>query len=210
LPCIWLDWCFAQQMGLDFRERGRWLARNVLPHEPLIRARLRPIYVQDLDIDDVIQEMYARILSVAALETIRYPLQYAILTAKSIIIDHIRHSKVVSIISSGSLEQLNIAFPEVNAEERMEFQEEIQDIANALAQLPTACRETLILRRIEGLSQRETAQRLKISEKTVEKHMARAVWMLIKLFGHGGKSKVGTSRNNVEAGSKDENFKPGD
>jgi len=197
-------------MAIDFQERGRWLARNVLPHEPLIRARLSPIHVQDLDIDDVIQEMYARILCVSSLESIRYPRQYAIQTAKSIIIDHIRHSKVVSIVSSGSLEQLNIAVPEASTEERLVFQEEIQDIANALAQLPVACRETLILRRIEGLSQRETAQRLKVSEKTVEKHMARGVWILIKLFGRGVKSKVRTSTESDEVYSNDETIKPGD
>ena len=196
-------------MAVDFRERGRWLARNILPHEPLIRARLHQLHVQNLDIDDVVQEMYARILSVSSLETIRHPRQYAIQTAKSIIIDHIRHSKVVSIISSGSLEQLNIAVPEVSTEERLVFQEEIQEIANALAQLPTACRETMILRRIEGLSQKETAQRLKISEKTVEKHMARGVWMLIEIFGHGGKSKVRTSSLNEEVCSNDEIIKPG-
>ena len=50
--------CFMPQ---DFRERGRWLARNVLPHEPLIRAKLRDMCLYDLDIEDVIQEMYAKI-----------------------------------------------------------------------------------------------------------------------------------------------------
>jgi RNA polymerase sigma factor (sigma-70 family) len=197
-------------MVVDFQERGRWLARNVLPHEPLIRARLHQVHVQDLDVDDVIQEMYARILSLPSLEAIRFPRQYAIQTAKSIVFDHIRHSKVVSIVSSGSLEQLNIAIPEVTTEERLEFQEEIQDIAGALAQLPPMCRETMILRRVEGLSQKETAKRLNISEKTVEKHMARGVLMLMKLFGHGGRSKVHPSRNIGELRSIDETLKPGD
>ena len=177
-------------MTMDFRERGRWLARNVLPHEPLVRAKLLQIQAPDVDIDDVIQEMYAHILSVQSLESIRYPRQYAIQTAKAIVIDHIRHARVVSIISNGNLEKLDVAVPEVTVEERLEFQEEIKDVADALTQLPAACRETLILRRIEGLSQKETAKRLKISEKTVEKYMARGVLMLIKIFGHGGKSKV--------------------
>jgi len=194
-------------MNKDFRERGSWLARNVLPHESLIRARLRHIHVQGLDIDDVIQEMYARILSVPSLESIRYPRQYAIQTARSVIIDYMRHSRVVSIISSGSLEQLNIAVPEASTEERLEFQEEIRAVASALAQLPTLCRETLILRRVEGLSQKETAQRLKISEKTVEKHMSRGVWMLMEWFGRGGKSRVRTSYSNEDVYSEDENIK---
>ena len=194
----------------DLRERGRWLARNVLPHEALIRARLSHVYVPDLDIEDIIQEMYARILSVPSLDSIRYPRQYAIQTAKSIVIDHIRHSRVISIISSGSLEQLNIAVSESNAEERLEFQSEIKEIAEALAQLPEACRETVILRRIEGLSQKETAQRLRVSEKTVEKYMARAVLMLAELFGRGGKSRRHPSSDNVVVRLEDETFKPRD
>jgi len=199
------------KMLRDLRERGRWLARNVLPHEALIRARLRDIRLPDLDIEDIIQETYARILSVPSLESIRYPRQYAIQTAKSIIIDHVRHSRVVPITSSGNLEQLNIAVPEATTEERLEFQGEIQEVAHALSQLPSACRETLILRRIEGLSQKETAQRLKVSEKAVEKYMGKGLWLLAELFGRGGKSRVRTSNNrSQEVRSEDESLKPGD
>lgn len=180
-------------MSQDFRERGRWLARNVLPHEALVRSKLATICVYDLDIEDVIQEMYARLLSQPSLESIRYPRQYAIQTAKAIVIDHVRHMRVISITSSESLETLDTPMPEANTEERLEFQGEIQEVAEALAQLPAKCRETLILRRMEGLSQKEVAQRLKISEKTVEKHMANGVRLLIKIFGRGGKSHAYTS-----------------
>ena len=190
-------------MTLDFRERGRWLARNVLPYEPAIRSRLHRVYLKDLDIDDIIQEMYARILSVPSLESIRYPRQYAIQTTKAIIIDHIRHSQVIPIVSSGSLEQLNIPVPEIRTEERLAFQEDIREVAKALAQLPEKCRETLILRRIEGLSQKETAQRLGISEKTVEKYMSRGVCLLMELFGRGGKSRTRPSNSDEEASVED-------
>jgi RNA polymerase sigma-70 factor (ECF subfamily) len=197
-------------MSVDFRERGRWLARNVLPHEALIRAKLRDICIYDLDIEDVIQEMYARILSLPSPESIQFPRQYAIMTAKAIIIDHVRHSRVVSITSTGSLEVLDVPVDEPNTEERLEFREEIVAVADALAQLPKACRETLILRRMEGLSQREAAQRLKISEKTVEKHMANGVRLLIKLFGRGGKSRARTSNTMEAASVEDVVHKPKD
>jgi RNA polymerase sigma-70 factor (ECF subfamily) len=180
-------------MSQDFRERGRWLARNVLPHEALIRAKLRAMCLYDLDLEDVIQEMYAKFLTLPSLESIRYPRQYALLTARAIIIDHIRHSRVVSITSSGNLELLEIPEPDANGEERIEFQQEILAVTAALDQLPKMCRETLVLRRIEGLSQREVAERLKISEKTVEKHMANGVRLLIRLFGRGGKPRANTS-----------------
>ena len=197
-------------MSQDLRERGRWLARNVLPHEALIRAKLSTITVYGLDVEDVVQEMYARILSAPSLEAIRYPRQYAIQTAKAIVIDHVRHSRVISITSSGSLDTLDAPMPDANTEERLEFQGEIQAVADALAQLPETCRETLILRRMEGLSQKEVASRLKISEKTVEKHMANGVRLLIKIFGRGGKSRLRTSFKTEPVCNDDVGGKPGD
>jgi RNA polymerase sigma factor (sigma-70 family) len=186
----------------DFRERGRWLARNVLPHEALVRARLRDMCLYDLDIEDVLQEMYARLLTLGSLESIRFPRQYALLTARAIVVDHIRHSRVVSITSSGNLDMLQVAAPEANGEECVEFREEVRAVNSALDQLPKMCRETLLLRRVEGLSQKDVAKRLNISEKTVEKHMANGVRMLIKLFGRGGKPRAHTSTNQETNSSK--------
>jgi RNA polymerase sigma-70 factor (ECF subfamily) len=194
----------------DLQERGAWLARNVLPHEAAIRARLSRLYLNDLDIDDIIQEMYTRILAVPSLEAIRYPRQYAIQTAKSIIIDHIRRSRVVTISLSGSLEQLDIPDPAATVEKHLEFLDEIQEVTNALALLPKRPRETLILRRVEKLSRKETARRLNISERTVEDHMTRALCMLMDVFGRGGgKSKSRSSMSMESTGSKDEAFNPG-
>lgn len=194
----------------ELRERARWLESNVLPHERLVRSRLGQLRIPNLDIDDVIQEMYTRILTVPSVEAIRYPRQYAVQTAKSIVIDHVRRSKIVPIVSHGSIEKLPVAVPGGSAEARLEFQDEINEVADALAQLPSACRETLLLRRIEGLSQKETAQRMKISEKAVEKHMSRGVCFLIRLFGHGGKTTPRASRCEENFGSeKDADLEPG-
>jgi len=191
-------------MSLSIRERAHWLARNILPHEPLIRARLKKVYVAGLDIDDVIQEMYARILSVPSMESIRYPRQYAIQTARGIIIDHLRRSQVIAIDSCGSLDQLEVALPETGVEERLEFRDEIQEVANVLAQLPRICRETLILRRVEGLSQREAAQRLGVSEKKAEYYLAKGALLLVNSFGRGGKSRSRSSRIEEERVSSDD------
>lgn len=182
-------------MSQNIRERAQWLARNVLPHEPVIRTQIKRVALAGLEVDDVIQEMYARILNAPSLEAIRYPRQYAIQTARGIVIDHLRRSRVVSIIASGSLEQLDVALPEPSTEERLEFQSEIHDVASALAELPATWRETLILRRIEGLSQKEAAQRLGVAEKTIEKYMAKGAMFLVELFGRGGKHHDRSSRS---------------
>lgn len=175
-------------MREDIHERARWLSRNVLPFEPVIRSRLRRTFIYGLEIDDVIQEMYARIASLPSLEAIKHPLQYASQTATAIIIDQMRRSRVISINAAGTLEQLEICAPEPSPEQQMEFREEIAAVAQSLAQLPERTREVLILRRVEGLSQQETADRLHISIKTVEKHMATGVAALMAWFGRGGKT----------------------
>jgi RNA polymerase sigma-70 factor (ECF subfamily) len=175
-------------MRADIHERARWLSRNILPFEPLIRSRLRRTFIYGLEIDDVIQEMYARIASLPSLNVIKHPLQYAFQTATAIIIDHMRRSRVISITAAGTLEQLGICAPEPSPEQQIEFREEIAAVAQSLAQLPERTREVLILRRVQGLSQQETADRLRISVKTVEKHMALGVAALMTRFGRGGKS----------------------
>jgi len=186
----------------DLSDRSRWLAINVLPHEALIRSKLRGMRAYTLDIEDVIQETYTRMLSVPGLETIRHPRQYAIKTAKAIVVDHVRHSRVVSIASAGRSDSLDVPEREANAEERLGFQEEVAAVEEALAGLPEKCRMTLLLRRVEGLSQKEVARHLGISEKMVERHMTDSVKYLIKLFGRGGKSRTQTSPNNTETGEE--------
>lgn len=173
-------------MRRDLEERSRWLARNVLPHEGLLRAKLRDVHIHGLDVEDIIQETYTRMLSVESLETIRYPKQYVVLTAKAIVVDHIRHSRVISIIAGGSLEDLDVPEPEVSAEQRMEFREEILLVSQALTRLPKLWRQVLLLRRVEGLGQKEVASRLGISERTVEKYLGNGARLLAKVFAQGG------------------------
>lgn len=189
-------------MGRDLRDRSIWLARHVLPHEPLLRAKLRAIPVYDLDVEDIIQETYTRMLSVPSLETIRYPKQYALLTARAVIVDHMRQSRVVSIVSSDQFEFLEIAEPSASVEKRLEIRDEVQEVTDALAKLPKLCREILILRRVDGVSQKDVAKRLAISEKTVEKHMTTGARRLVKLFGRGGKLRSSPSYDRSETVSE--------
>ena len=51
---------------------------------------------------------------------------------------------------------------------------------------------------LEALSQREVAQRLGISESTVEKHMSRGFYLLTALFTRGGKLAPGASKASDE------------
>lgn len=64
--------------------------------------------------------------------------------------------------------------PTPSATESTADKEELERLWRAIADLPSALKEPLILRTVEGLSQAETAQVLGISEKAVETRLYRA------------------------------------
>ncbi len=182
-------------------ERAQWLARNIVPHEATIRAWLRT-RAAGLDVDDIIQEMYARIASIVSTDDIRDPRQYAMQTAFSILANQFRRARIVPIAAVADLDELGATAPEASAHTALEFREELRELELTLAELPERCRRAFLLRRVEGLSQREVAARLSISEKTVEKYMAQAVRLLIAVYGRGGKAgaKVSKSMRNTRIG----------
>jgi DNA-directed RNA polymerase specialized sigma24 family protein len=49
-------------------ERAIWLGRQVLPHEPALRAWLRRRRLGGLDVDDIIQETYSRLMTAESVQ----------------------------------------------------------------------------------------------------------------------------------------------
>jgi RNA polymerase sigma-70 factor (ECF subfamily) len=167
----------------------------VLPHEPSLRAWLSRRKVFDLEIDDIVQETYAKLAALPTVELIREPRSYMFQTANSVVLTHVRRSRVVSISAAADLDHFGVATAEPGPDKRLEYRDELQELISALASLPKPCRDAFTLRRVSCLSQKETAQRLGISEKTVEKYMAKSVRHLMDIFGRGGKSASATSNS---------------
>ncbi len=155
--------------------------------------------------DDVIQETYTRLLTAASVEHVRNPKTYAFQTASSVLIDHFRRLKVVSISTVPNFEQLQVRSEEPSPERQTIDRDELYRLAGAIAALPERVREVLRLRRIEGLSQREVSERLGISENILEKRMAQAHMLLLRSFQDGGTAapQSSISRFNSEASERD-------
>lgn len=64
------------------------------------------------------------------------------------------------------------------AQEQLEAEEMNLVIQQALASLPERCRTVFVMKRIEGLSLKEIAERLDISPKTVENQITKALKVL--------------------------------
>lgn len=175
-------------------DRARWLARHVLPHEPALRAWLLRRAVPGLEIDDVVQETYARLAQLPSTEGIRDPRPYLFRTAWSVMVSHIRHARVVPIHSLAQLESVEFIDELPDPETIVVDRDELRRLGAAIATLPPRIREVFLLRRVEGLSQREVAQRLGLSESTVEKQMSQGFHRIAAMIGRGGKQHGRASR----------------
>jgi RNA polymerase sigma factor (sigma-70 family) len=69
---------------------------------------------------------------------------------------------------------VNVADETISVDRQLADRAELARVGAAIARLPAAVREPLVLRTIEGLSQSETAEVLGISEKAVETRLYRA------------------------------------
>jgi RNA polymerase sigma factor (sigma-70 family) len=165
---------------MNGQERVRWLAREVLPHEGAVRRWLarRIRGLSNVDLDDTLQEAYARLCAVDV-ERIADPRAYFFVTAKHVIGETLRRSRVVPIETMADIEALNIVGNELDPERRVSGREEVDRLRHALETLPAKCRQAFELRKFEELSQREIARRMGIAESTVEKHLAKALRLVM-------------------------------
>jgi RNA polymerase sigma factor (sigma-70 family) len=176
------------------RERTRWFLRNILPHELALRNWLRRRQPLGLDVEDIIQEAYAILADLETIADIRNPRAYLFQVARSVITRHVRRARVVPIHAADDLTELEIADERPSPEQIAIDRDELGHLARAIGAMPAKTQQAFILRRVEGLSQREISARMAISENTVEKHISRGLRFLIDWFGHGGKALAKASR----------------
>lgn len=174
--------------------KTRWFLTCILPHEPALRSWLGRKRGAGVDVDDVIQETYTVLAARESVDDIRHPRAYLFQVAHSIVVRHVRRSRVVSILAAEDLEGFDPADEAASPEQATIDRDELRRLAEAIAAMPGQTREAFILRRVHGLPQREIATRMRLAESTVEKHIARGVRFLIDWFGHGGKGGVQTSK----------------
>src|SRR3569833_3401922 len=164
-------------------ERALWLGRQVLPHEPALRVWLRRKSLGGREVDDIIQETYTRLVAADSVAHVLDARSYAFQVAGSVVIDHLRRMKVVSISQAPNFDYLEVVSDEPSPERQVIDRDELQHLARMIARLPGRVREVFTLRRVYGLSQQKDTQHKKKTKKTKKKHMSRGFVLMLDWIG---------------------------
>jgi RNA polymerase sigma factor (sigma-70 family) len=151
----------------DSTDQARWFEHQVEPHGAHLKAYLRSSFPSVRDIDDVVQESFLRIWKARAIHPIQSAKAFLFTIARRVAIDSIRHEQVSPLTPMGDLSSLSVIEDRADAADVLTREEKAKLLGQALGSLPSRCRDVIYLHKIKGLSQREVAEQLAISEKTV-------------------------------------------
>jgi RNA polymerase sigma factor (sigma-70 family) len=167
---------------LDDEAREEWFVQEVLPHERGLRRYLGRFFAQPSDVADVMQDTFARLVVLGPCERgrIRSVRAFLLRTARNVALDRLRRQRIVSLEVIAELDEECVVDESPGAYEEINSRQELALLSRALAGLPDRCRQVLTLRKVFGVSQRDIAERLQISENTVEKHIANGMRLCAK------------------------------
>ena len=155
-----------------------WFVREVLPLESALMQFLRRSSQSRAEADDLRQEVYMRVCEVARREIPDPARPFVFAVARNLLIDRARREKIVSIEAVADLGTLDIVADEPEPDRAVIARQELRRLQAALDRLPNRCRQAVTLRKIEGLSYREIANRMGIAEDTVSKHLREGMSVL--------------------------------
>lgn len=120
---------------------------------------------------DVVQNVFVKIWENRNSILITNLYAYLLQATKYQVISHLRRGK----FTAQHEEKLEFLTPENSTEQLINFKELNQAIVESLEHVPTRCREIFYLSRFECLSNKEIADRLDLSVRTVETQISKAL-----------------------------------
>jgi RNA polymerase sigma-70 factor (ECF subfamily) len=160
--------------GNEDEQRRRWFRREILPLEPRLRAYAAQ-FRRGAEIDDLVQETYARAISYEAWQGVDNPSAFARRILKNIVLDAVRRDKVVAIDTVADLDRFAGADDAPGPEATAIGRDSLRRLQALVAGLPTQQRRVFTLRKIYEMPTSQIAARLGLSVSTVETHLAKAL-----------------------------------
>lgn len=155
-------------------DQSRWFAEEIHSHEPLLRSYLKGHFPAVRDVDDVVQESFLRVWQRQAIKPIASAKAFLFKVGRHLALDTLRHERRSPFQDVSDLSGLDVIEEGADGAESATHNEEVAILMAAIESLPGRCREIYILRKLHRLPQKEIAEKLGISEGTVQVQIGRA------------------------------------
>ena len=185
---------------VDDKALKECFSQEIFPLEAALTQYLRSNWRDQAEVADLRQEIYAKIYAAARERLPQQARPFLFTTARNHLINSAKRAQVVSLDYVADLEAATAAVDDHTPERQLSARDELRRVQAGLERLPPRCREVVELRKIDGLSTREAAERLRVGIDTIERQMMHGMRALIDfMLGGSGKIRRGTSASPIDA-----------
>ncbi|NMM41795.1 RNA polymerase sigma factor [Pseudoalteromonas arctica] len=131
--------------------------------------------VQPDDVEDIVQETFIKSYQADLKQDIKYTRSYMLKTAKHLALNHIAKWDNQHCDSLDTSDDSQQSLRSMQLEDEVTSKERFLLFCRATEQLSQPVRKCFILKKVYGMSQKEIAAQMKLSESTVEKHIAKGL-----------------------------------
>jgi RNA polymerase sigma factor (sigma-70 family) len=183
-----LTWEGPTGKMIDDDVLNAWFVREVLPLERALTSYVRRNWRVAEDVFELRQDIYEYALIGARRELPANTRAYMYTLARNHLINHAKRSRIVSFEIIADLDGEFHDFDFLEVERALTARDELRHAKAGIEKLPPRCREVMRLRKLDGLSTQEAADKLGVSRETVRQQLKYGMKALIDhMVGGTGK-----------------------
>ena len=155
--------------------KRRSIEKTFIHYREQLVSAIRTIVRSADDIEDIVQETFVKSYEAELKQEIRYERTYMLRTAKNLALNHVTKA---SERQNQSLDEMDVIPQNLTSDElekQVESKERFLNFCRATDTLSVEVKRVFLLKKVYGMSQRDIADYIGLSESTVEKHVAKGL-----------------------------------
>lgn len=157
------------------KETPGFLHTLFMQHAHEVSAFVRGRWPKEQDVNDIVQDAFLRLSQYPEPESIQNPRAFLFQTASNLTVDRHRRREIREYYDEPDIEIEHVIDNGVSPEHYWQTQQQLEQFALWLEELPEIRRHAFVLYRIEGCSHAEIAVRLGISVRCSERYVMLAM-----------------------------------